>query len=171
MKPLPPFPRPNPLPSLTSRPNDPLLSTSGAAGGHTGPHHSTKNPVVHAATQAFARYSCPTLPPPAARDHHAPPYRPGTPGDLPSPGQRFRSHGRRGAGSRGKGVPELSDVRHLGPRLRQGPMRNLRLRLPGGVFLQGTGSLSFMQRILRARPLWVPWRCDPNMDPHKERLS
>jgi hypothetical protein len=64
--PLPPFSCPNPLPSLTSRPNESLLSTPGAAGGHTGPRRSTKNPVVHATAQAFARHACPTLPPPPA---------------------------------------------------------------------------------------------------------
>jgi hypothetical protein len=42
-----------------------------AAGGHTGPCHSTKNPVVHTTTQAIARHPCPALPSTPPRDHHA----------------------------------------------------------------------------------------------------
>ena len=87
VRPPPPFHRPNPLPSLTSRPNDSLLSTLGAASGHPGPRRSTKNPVVHSTAQAFARHSCPALPPPPPRDHHPAPHRPGEPGELSGPGQ------------------------------------------------------------------------------------
>jgi hypothetical protein len=143
-KPPPPFNRPNPLPSLTSRPNDSLLSTPGAAGGHTGPRRSTKNPVVHATAQAVAWHPCPALSPASPRDHHAPPHRPGTPGDVPGPCQRVRPHGQRGTGPRREGIPELSDMRDLSPRLRTGPVLKLQPRLPGGLFRLGPGRLPFL---------------------------
>ncbi len=44
---------------------------------------------------------------------------------------------RQRTGSRGEGVPELSEVRHPGSRVHQGTLPRLRLRLPGGVLMQG----------------------------------
>ena len=149
--PLLPFFRPSHLPSLTSGRPTPLLSTQGTAGAGSGPPYPPENPVDRTTTQAIGSHPRPALSSAPSRNHHAPPHRPGKPRDVPHPGQRVRSHGRRSAGSRGERVPELSDLWHLGPRICQGSVRNLRLRLPRGLFLQGPGSLPLMQRQTHGR--------------------
>jgi hypothetical protein len=116
VRPPPPFFRPNHRPSLTSRRYASLLSTPGATGGHTSPRRSAHDPVVHPTVPAVVRHPTAALSSAPPRDHHPAPHRPGAPGDLPRPGQRGRPHGRRRSGPRGKGVPELSEVRDPGPR-------------------------------------------------------
>jgi len=69
---------------------------------------------------------------------------------LPHPGQRVRSHGRRLTRPCSEGVqrPRFArcppDLWHPGPRLRSGSVCILWLRLPGGLLLQGPGSLPLL---------------------------
>ena len=146
-----PFLRPNDLPSLTSGRPTPLLSTTGASGAGSGPPYSPEDPVVRTTTQAIGSHPRPALSSAPSRNHHAPPHRPGKPRDVPHPGQRVRSHGRRSAGSCGERVPELSDLWHLGPRICQGSMRFLWVRLPRRFLLQRSGRLPLMQRQTHGR--------------------
>jgi len=140
-----PFLRPNPPPSLRSRRSASLLSTPGATGARTSQPHSSEGAVVHTTSQATGRPPCPALSATPARGHHASPHRSGARGDLSRPGPRGGSNGGGRARFRREGVQELPEVRDLGPRVRQGSMRILRLRLPRGLLLQGPGSLPLMQ--------------------------
>ena len=107
------------------------------------------------AAQRKTRWSTP--PPRPASGTHAQPYRRRRP-ETTTLHRIVREHLEtylslaNEADPMGDGVPDhvekefrsYLEVRDLGPRICTGSMRILRLRLPGGLFLQGPGGLPFL---------------------------
>jgi len=139
---LPPVSRPTPRPSLMSRRSTPFLSTRRAAGGHPDPFQQEEGPLVGSRSDPAPLPPGPALPASSAREHDPAPHRPGTLRDVPRPGCGRRPHGRWGASPRRERVQELPQVRHPGPRLRQGQVLRLWSRILGRVLLPPPSSTS-----------------------------